>query len=78
MQKKESVIEIGLILYPESQLAAVHGLTDLFRVANRIVDLKKQNLAVSCGSPIGKRSLLESLSVHLIRIQISKKLGPLF
>ncbi len=27
--------EIGLVLYPGAQLAAVHGLTDLFRVANK-------------------------------------------
>ncbi|MDF0731384.1 GlxA family transcriptional regulator [Pseudomonas entomophila] len=28
--------DIGLLLYPGAQLAAVHGLTDLFHVANRI------------------------------------------
>jgi transcriptional regulator GlxA family with amidase domain len=27
--------EIGLVLYPGAQLAAVHGLTDLFGIANR-------------------------------------------
>lgn len=27
------VSEIGLLLYPDAQLAAVHGLTDLFRIA---------------------------------------------
>ena len=29
-------VEIGLVIYPDCQLAAVHGLTDLFRVANRL------------------------------------------
>jgi transcriptional regulator GlxA family with amidase domain len=28
--------EIGILLYPNSQLAAVHGLTDLFCAANAI------------------------------------------
>src|SRR5258708_6883118 len=29
-------VEIGVVIYPDCQLAAVHGLTDLFRVANRL------------------------------------------
>src|ERR1700675_2850762 len=32
----EAPVEIGLMIYPDCQLAAVHGLTDLFRVANRL------------------------------------------
>lgn len=28
------VAEIGLLIYPDCQLAAIHGLTDLFRIAN--------------------------------------------
>jgi transcriptional regulator GlxA family with amidase domain len=32
--------EIGLLLYPGAQLAAVHGLTDLFHVANRVVSAR--------------------------------------
>jgi transcriptional regulator GlxA family with amidase domain len=32
----QAPVEIGLVLYPDCQLAAVHGLTDLFRVANRL------------------------------------------
>lgn len=32
----EAPVEIGLLIYPDCQLAAVHGLTDLFRVANRL------------------------------------------
>lgn len=35
---QRSVAEIGLLMYPGSQTAAVHGLTDLFEVANRMVD----------------------------------------
>jgi transcriptional regulator GlxA family with amidase domain len=30
-------IEIGIVHYPGAQLAAIHGLTDLFEVANRFV-----------------------------------------
>jgi transcriptional regulator GlxA family with amidase domain len=30
--------EIGVLVYPGAQLAAVHGLTDLFEVANRLAD----------------------------------------
>ncbi|MDB6144450.1 MAG: AraC family transcriptional regulator [Pseudomonas sp.] len=32
-----NVAEIGLLIYPGAQMAAVHGLTDLFAVANRLV-----------------------------------------
>ena len=31
-------VEIGLVIYPRAQMAAVLGLTDLFEVANRIAD----------------------------------------
>lgn len=37
MNQKRRVAEIGLLMYPGSQ-AALHGLTDLFAVANRIAD----------------------------------------
>jgi transcriptional regulator GlxA family with amidase domain len=47
--------EIGLLLYPGAQLAAVHGLTDLFHVANRVVSargiLKAPLLRVSHWQP---------------------------
>jgi transcriptional regulator GlxA family with amidase domain len=33
---RRAPVEIGLMIYPDCQLAAVHGLTDLFRVANRL------------------------------------------
>lgn len=32
----KTLLEIGLLLYPGAQLAAAHGLTDLFTVANRM------------------------------------------
>lgn len=31
--QRKIVAEIGLVIYPDAQLAAVHGLTDLFRIA---------------------------------------------
>lgn len=33
MTKNVWIAEIGLLIYPECQLSAVHGLTDLFRIA---------------------------------------------
>src|ERR1700730_9850260 len=35
MGGKGKPVEIGILVYPEAQLAAVHGLTDIFLVANR-------------------------------------------
>ncbi len=32
-RNRKIVAEIGLLIYPDAQLAAVHGLTDLFRIA---------------------------------------------
>lgn len=40
MDARHTVAEIGLLLYPGAQMAAVHGLTDLFTVANRIAAQK--------------------------------------
>ena len=31
-----AIAELGVLIYPGAQMAAVHGLTDLFAVANRI------------------------------------------
>ena len=36
MNKPASSVEIGVLIYPDAQLGAVHGLTDLFTVANRM------------------------------------------
>jgi transcriptional regulator GlxA family with amidase domain len=33
--------EIGILIYPEAQLAAVHGLTDIFLVANRFAAVRR-------------------------------------
>ena len=35
---KHPVAEIGLLIYPDCQLAAIYGLTDLFRIANEWSD----------------------------------------
>ncbi|MFO3797308.1 MAG: GlxA family transcriptional regulator, partial [Anaerolineales bacterium] len=32
--KTEKITEIALLLYPGCQMAAIYGLTDLFRIAN--------------------------------------------
>lgn len=34
MESKCEIVEIGIVLYQDVQLAAVHGLTDLFKIAN--------------------------------------------
>ncbi|MEM9108341.1 MAG: GlxA family transcriptional regulator, partial [Pseudomonadota bacterium] len=31
--KRAWVAEIGLLIYPDCQMSAIHGLTDLFRIA---------------------------------------------
>lgn len=36
MTQQRAVAELGVLIYPGAQLAAVHGLTDLFGVAQRI------------------------------------------
>ncbi|MBT2338749.1 MULTISPECIES: GlxA family transcriptional regulator [Pseudomonas] len=36
MAQQRAVAELGILVYPGAQLAAVHGLTDLFAVAQRI------------------------------------------
>ena len=36
MAAQRSTVELGVLIYQGAQLAAVHGLTDLFGVANRI------------------------------------------
>lgn len=36
MTQHRAVAELGILIYPGAQLAAVHGLTDLFAVAGRI------------------------------------------
>jgi len=36
MTQQTAVAELGVLIYPGAQLAAVHGLTDLFAVADRI------------------------------------------
>ena len=36
MGVEKTVAELGVLIYPGAQMAAVHGLTDLFGVANRI------------------------------------------
>lgn len=36
MAGKGKFVEIGLLDYPDAQLSAIHGLTDLFKTANRL------------------------------------------
>ena len=36
MSKAMAVIDIGILAYPGAQAASLHGLTDMFAVANRL------------------------------------------
>ncbi|TQS70695.1 GlxA family transcriptional regulator [Rhodobacteraceae bacterium] len=38
IEKKEWVCEIGLLIYPDCQMSAIYGLTDLFRIAGEWTD----------------------------------------
>lgn len=50
----EPVAEIGLLLYPGCQLAAVYGLTDLFRIAGEWTEEKTRVIRVSHWQPEGE------------------------
>lgn len=45
--KLEPVAEIGLLIYPDCQLAAIHGLTDLFRIAGEWTGERARSIRVS-------------------------------
>lgn len=45
MDKNHITAEIALLIYPDCQLAAVYGLTDLFRIANQSVALPDEDKA---------------------------------
>ncbi|MCX5495839.1 GlxA family transcriptional regulator [Kaistia dalseonensis] len=42
-EQPKIVADIGLVIYPDSQLAAVYGLTDLFRIASEISEAQAQS-----------------------------------
>jgi len=48
MKSNDPPIEIAILAYPQSQEAAIHGLTDLFREANRI----SHGLAGAVAAPV--------------------------
>jgi transcriptional regulator GlxA family with amidase domain len=51
-----SPAEIGIVVYPGVQLAAVHGLTDLFEIANRLERTHRDNgMPPLRVTPIGRR-----------------------
>lgn len=43
MQKTKIVAEIGILIYPDCQLSAVHGLTDLMRIAGQSVSFAEDD-----------------------------------
>lgn len=47
-------LEIGLLLYPGVQLAAVYGLGDLFTVANRMAASQQREGWIGCVSVTGR------------------------
>lgn len=48
----EVVTEIGLLIYSDCQLAAIHGLTDLFRIAGEWTGEKARFIRVSHWQPV--------------------------
>lgn len=53
MIRHEAVAEIGLLIYPGCQLAAIYGLTDLFRIAGEWAGEQGRFIRVSHWQPIG-------------------------
>ncbi|MGP3713610.1 GlxA family transcriptional regulator [Brucella sp. RRSP16] len=43
MQKTKIIAEIGLLIYPDCQLSAVHGLTDLMRIAGQSMSFAEED-----------------------------------
>ena len=68
MDAQRAIAELGVLIYPGAQMAAVHGLTDLFGVANRIA--AEQGLAagyrlvVTCREDAGQEVF--HLHLHLL------------
>ncbi|MBF4207839.1 GlxA family transcriptional regulator [Pseudomonas donghuensis] len=68
MATARDTLEIGVLMYPGAQLAAVHGLTDLFAVANRLCHelgaLDRPVLRVSHWSEGADQQLQVSFDTH--------------
>ncbi|PSS52714.1 GlxA family transcriptional regulator [Pseudomonas sp. BBP2017] len=68
MTKGCDTLEIGLLLYPGAQAAAVHGLTDLLTIANRLRlelgALERPELRVSHWSESADRQLTVAFDSH--------------
>lgn len=68
MTHGRDTLEIGLLVYPGAQMAAVHGLTDLFSIANRLRDdlgaLERPLLRVSHWSEGGDGKLVAQFDSH--------------
>jgi transcriptional regulator, AraC family with amidase-like domain len=58
-------LDIGLLLYPGAQRAAVHGLADLFLVANRVVAELGPSSCHRCVSAFGRQTRRGSCSLPL-------------
>jgi len=87
MTVERAVVDIGVLLYPGVQTAAVHGLTDLFAVANRIADeLQAEQLPVlrvshwraeAHGTPQQVFSSHDTQADSLVAVLIPPSLGGL-
>ncbi|CAM3609188.1 MULTISPECIES: GlxA family transcriptional regulator [Pseudomonas] len=68
MATAQDTLEIGVLVYPGAQLAAVHGLTDLFAVANRLRHelgaLERPQLRVCHWSETPDRQLQVTFDTH--------------
>ncbi len=85
MTVERAVADIGVLIYPGAQTAAVHGLTDLFSVANRIADEYQANerpilrvshwQAEAGGEPQRVFDSHEGHAGHLVAVLIPPSLG---
>lgn len=68
MTKGCDTLEIGLLVYPGAQAAAVHGLTDLFAIANRLRQelgaLERPELRISHWSETSDQQLTAVFDSH--------------
>lgn len=68
--------EIAILIYPGAQLAAVHGLTDLFDVANRMASARKAAGAASIRVSHWRRDKHDKLPARVFDTHPSRKNEP--
>lgn len=70
MSEQTSLIQIGLLDYPGAQLAAIHGLTDLFSAANRFI-ASERHFQVTHWKPNAAGSAMDTNSPLATPVELS-------